>query len=45
MVAAKAVICGGVRVERAAMIVFLVVFSSIMGSCAKKRDKRGFSSS
>lgn len=42
MVVVRVDICGGVRVERAPMIMLLVAFSSIMakmGSCAKKRDK------
>ncbi|KAI3687951.1 hypothetical protein L1987_81656 [Smallanthus sonchifolius] len=39
MVVVMVEICGGVRVERAAMTMVQVVVSSIMGSCAKKRDK------
>lgn len=39
MVVVRVEICGGVRVERAAMSMVVVVFSSILGSCAMKRDK------
>lgn len=41
-VVVRVAICGGLRVERAAIIVVFVVVSSIMGSCATEKERGHF---